>query len=111
VLGRRNDGLAIIAARDGAPARLAGLRSGDTVVKIDGVSAQGMLPADGEARLRGRPGTEVALTVIRRDWAEPKPVNLTRARPAADRVSDRALGDGIRYIRIPDLRASTVRAA
>jgi C-terminal processing protease CtpA/Prc len=51
VLGRRTGGLAVIAARDGTPARQAGLQSGDFVLSIDGVSTQRMLPDRG----RGAP--------------------------------------------------------
>jgi carboxyl-terminal processing protease len=38
---------------------------------------------------------------------EPKPLSLTRAEPPADSVSDRALGEGILYVRIPELRDAT----
>jgi carboxyl-terminal processing protease len=107
VLGRRTGGLAVIAARDGTPARQAGLQSGDFVLSIDGVSTQRMLPIEAAARLRGRPGTDVTVSVARTGWAEPKPLSLTRAAPRADSVSDRALGEGILYVRIPELRDAT----
>src|SRR5947207_3251153 len=74
VLARRGGAPVVIATRDGMPARAAGLRSGDAIVKIDGVTTQSMLAADAAARLRGRPGTEVALSVARTGWAEPKSV-------------------------------------
>jgi len=109
VLGRRNGGLAVIAVRDGRPARAAGLRSGDALLKIEGASTQGMLPLDGAERLRGRPGTTIALSVARTGWAEPKPLTLTRAKPPSDRVSERNLGDGILYVRLPVLATATAR--
>lgn len=109
VLGRRNGGLAVTAIRDGTPARAAGLRSGDALLQIEGVSTQGMLPLDAADRLRGRPGTAVALSVARAGWAEPKPLTLTRATPPSDRVSARVLGDGILYVRVPALATATAR--
>jgi carboxyl-terminal processing protease len=107
VLGRRNGTLVVIAALDGTPARGAGLRSGDDVLKIDGASTERMLALDGADRLRGRPGTVVTLSVARAGWAEPRAFTLARAEPPSDRVSDRALGDGILYVRIPGLRQAT----
>jgi carboxyl-terminal processing protease len=109
VLGRRNGGLAVIAARDGTPARTAGLRSGDYILNIDGVTTESMPPMDAAAHLRGRPGTKVALNVARTGWAEPKSLTLTRAKPPADRVSDQALGEGILYVRIPEFGDGTAR--
>lgn len=107
VLGRRTGGLIVIAARDGTPARQAGLQSGDLVLSIGGVSTQRMLPIEAATRLRGRPGTDVTLRVARTGWAEPKPFSLPRAAPSLDTVSDRALGEGIFYVRIPELRDAT----
>jgi carboxyl-terminal processing protease len=107
VLGRSNGALVIIAARDGTPARTAGLRTGDYVLKIDGVTTQGMLPMDAADRLRGKSGATVTLSVARMGWTEQKTLTLTRAKPPTDGVSDRALGDGILYVRIPELRATT----
>lgn len=109
VLGRRNGGLAVLAVRDGTPARAAGLRSGDVLLKIEGVSTQGMLALDAADRLRGRAGTAVALSVARTGWAEPKPLTLTRAKPPSDRVSERALGEGVLYVRVPALGTATAR--
>jgi carboxyl-terminal processing protease len=107
-LGRLNGALAIVAARDGAPARAAGLRTGDYLLKIDGVGTESMLPIDAANRLRGRPGTAITLSVGRTGWADPKAITLTRAELPPDRVSDRALRDGVIYLRIPELRADTV---
>jgi carboxyl-terminal processing protease len=107
-LGRSNGALAIVAALDGSPARSAGLRTGDYLLKIDGVNTDGMLPLDAMGRLRGRPDTTVALSIARTGWADPKTVTLTRTAAPPDRVSDRTLGDGVLYLRIPELRAATV---
>jgi carboxyl-terminal processing protease len=109
VLGRRDGGLAIIAARNGSPAGAAGLRSGDDVLEIRGVSTEGMLPIDAAGRLRGQPGTEVTLRVGRAGWTESKPFTLTLAKPPSGRVIDRPLGDRIIYIRIPVVRDATAQ--
>lgn len=108
-LGRQKGALAIVAVRDGAPARAAGLRTGDYILKIDGVGTEGMLPIEATGRLRGQPNTTVALSVARMGWADPKTITLTRAAVSPERVSNRALGDGILYVRIPELRADTVK--
>ena len=109
VLGRRNGTLAVIATRDGTSARAAGLLSGDAVLQVDGVSAEHLPPAGARARLRGQPGSQVVISIGRQGWAEPKSITLTRARTTAEDVSDRMLGDGILYVRIPEFRDTTAQ--
>jgi C-terminal processing protease CtpA/Prc len=58
VLGRRMGGLTVIAARDGTPARQAGLQSGDLVLSIDGVSTP-------SACCRSRPRLACAVDLAR----------------------------------------------
>ena len=48
---------------EGSPAAKAGLRCGDEVTAIDGVSTHGLTSAECSERMRGKPGTTVVLTV------------------------------------------------
>jgi carboxyl-terminal processing protease len=106
-LTRRDGGLTVIAARDGMPARVAGIRSGDRILTLDGEAVGTMGPDAAARRLRGQPGSQVKLTVIRSGWAEPKPFELTRVNPPPTAPSDRPLRDGILYVRLPRLDAAT----
>jgi carboxyl-terminal processing protease len=103
VLTRRDGGLTVVAALDGMPAQVAGIQSGDRILTLDGDAVATLAPDAAVGRLRGRPGTEVKLTVIRSGWAEPRPFMLTRAKPAPTTASSRGLGDGVLYVRMPRL--------
>ena len=48
---------------ENSPAARAGLRCGDEVLAIDGVSTHGLTSAESSDRMRGKPGTTVVLTV------------------------------------------------
>lgn len=50
---------------DGSPAANAGLRPGDRIVKVDTVATKGLKNADVSKLLKGTPGTEVYIEVIR----------------------------------------------
>jgi len=106
-VARRDERLSVVAVRDGMPARSAGLRSGDQIVTLDGTDARGLAVMRAADRLRGRPGTEVTLTIIRSGWAEPRPFTLTRVKAPAFAVSHRSLGDGILYVRMPAINDAT----
>lgn len=59
----------VVASMPGTPAAKAGLQPGDLIVRIDDQPLQGVPLADAIAKMRGEPGTLVAITV-RRSEAE-----------------------------------------
>jgi len=85
----------------GTPAARAGIREGDRIIKVDGVSTQKIGFEETVSRVRGPAGTEVTLT-IRRE-GDPKPLEFKIVR-AAIKVEDVRyagfIGDGIGYIRL-----------
>ena len=92
--------LRVIAARDNSPAAKAGLRTGDYVRAIDDKPTRDMSVWEGMRALRGAPGSNVKLTIIRGNAADPHVVELTReASPATD-VTGRIAAPGVGYVRI-----------
>lgn len=100
-LTRRDGGLVVVAAPAGLPAQGAGIQSGDRILTLDGEAVAAAPPDAVARRLRGRPGSQVALTVIRSRWAEPRAFALTRVAPPAAVPAERQLSDGVLYVRIP----------
>jgi carboxyl-terminal processing protease len=79
-LETKNGQLVVVAPMDGSPAAIAGIRSGDRILKIDGVSMEEMDPGQASARIKGTPGTKVTLTIDRDDFEAPKDFILIRQR-------------------------------
>ena len=92
--------LTVIAPIEGSPAAAAGIKSGDRIVKIDGSPAEGFSILDSAKRLRGKPGTDVTLTIERRGWKAPQDFKLTRAHIKLNSVDGRLLAPGYGYIRL-----------
>jgi carboxyl-terminal processing protease len=90
--------LVIIAPLEGSPAEAAGLRSGDVVLAIDGISTAGSTVNDEVLRVRGESGTDVRLT-IRRDGDE-FDVTITRAVIELVEVESEMLDGGVGYIQL-----------
>ena len=96
----------IVSAMDDTPAANAGLRSGDTIIAVDG---KDLTPADaaGPGPLRGKPGTSVKLKVVREGVPKPFDVTLKRDTIRVASVRSRMLEPGYGYIRISQFQADT----
>ncbi len=89
------------------PAYKAGLRAGDQVVSIvtdepGGKTAEWMTSGQEEGeiikRLKGQPGTSIALKVMRHGWIEPRAIPITRAEIEIPLVESELLPGGIGYL-------------
>ena len=77
-VGIRNNQLTVIAPLEGTPAQKAGLRAGDAIVKVDNESTADMTVDEAVNRIRGARGTEVVLTIFRKEWEEERDVKVVR---------------------------------
>jgi len=77
-VGIKNNQLTVIAPLEGTPAQKAGLRAGDAIVKVDGELTSDMTVDEAVNRIRGARGTEVVLTIFRKDWEEEREVKIVR---------------------------------
>lgn len=68
----------VIAPIAGSPAARAGLQRGDVLVRVDDQTLEGLPLAEAIARMRGEPGTQVAVTVRRPGVAQEFTVTLKR---------------------------------
>ncbi len=89
----------VISPIEGTPAYRAGIRSGDIIVEINGEDTSNMSLVDVVRRIRGKPGTKVNLTIIRKGADKPIKVELERAIIKVESVKWTRLQD-VGYIRL-----------
>lgn len=113
-IGLRNEFLTVIAPIEDTPASQAGILPGDRIVKIDGNSTERMSLTEAVKRLRGKPGTEVTITVLRPSSGAIKDYKLVRADinlPSVKDINGKRefpLSDGqIGYIRLTQFSERT----
>ena len=70
--------LTVIAPLEGTPAKLAGLRAGDRIVKVDDIYTREMTTDEAVKLIRGPKGTPVILTIFREGWLESKEFEIIR---------------------------------
>ena len=79
VVGLRDGYLTVISPMADTPAMRAGVLSGDRIVKIEGRNSERVTLQEAVQRLRGKPGTDVKMTLFRPGANTTKEVELTRA--------------------------------
>jgi carboxyl-terminal processing protease len=99
--------LKVVAPIDGTPAAKAGIKSGDLIVKIDGKVLQGIGLQKSVDMMRGKPGTQVTLTILRPPQVLPLHFTLTRAIIKVQSVRAAMLAPGYGYIRISQFQENT----
>lgn len=102
------DGLIrVISPIDDTPAFKAGVKAGDIIIKLDNVTVQGMSLSDAAEKLRGKKGTSIMLTILRK--GETKPLNIKIIRDIINVRSSRGfiLSPGFGYIRIASFQEDT----
>jgi len=103
----QEDGLVkIVTPIDETPAERAGLKTGDFISAIDGISIQGMPLNEAVSRMRGPENSKVTLTILRAGEKRPMEVTLTRAVIRVESVKFERKGD-VGYIRISSFSEKT----
>jgi C-terminal peptidase (prc) len=107
---KRNDQVTVITPLQGTPAARLGIRAGDVISEVEGVSTDDLPLDDVVKRLKGPKGTTVHIKIVRVGMKEPIPLSIVRAAIPTNSISNvLMLKPGIGYIRIKDFTATTVR--
>lgn len=100
-IGIRNGVLTVIAPLEGTPAERAGLKAGDKILKINDESTENMSLEEAVSKIRGKPGTNVKLTIFReKEWLEAKDFVITREIIKIEVVKSKLLDSKIGYIKV-----------
>ncbi|MBU0678108.1 MAG: S41 family peptidase [Verrucomicrobia bacterium] len=111
VISIRDGILTIVAPMEDTPGFKAGLLSGDKIIEIDGESTEGLSLTEAVKQLRGIPGTDVTIRILRPQPHEIKEVTITRAVINVPSVKDaKIIEDGIGYLRITQFNVPTAGA-
>lgn len=77
-LGTKDKQVIVIAPLNGSPAQKAGIKAGDAILTVDGVSTAGWNLSQTVEKIRGPKGTTVTLTIAHRDQNSSKEIKIVR---------------------------------
>jgi carboxyl-terminal processing protease len=102
--------LTVVSPIEDTPAWKAGMKAGDHIVKINGELTRDITLIEAVKKMRGKPNTEVNLTVLREGEDKLLDFKIIRQIIKIKDIKDpRILEDGIGYIRLVEFRQNTPR--
>lgn len=106
----RNDRVTVVSPIPNTPGQRAGIRAGDQFFEIDGVPADTMVTDQAVELLRGRPGTEVTVQMLRPGVEDPIEFTVERATVRLQAVPFLLmLEPGIGYVPLETVRETSSR--
>ncbi|MGZ5032698.1 MAG: S41 family peptidase [Usitatibacter sp.] len=106
-VGTEDGFIKVIAPIEDTPAFRAGVKAGDLIIKLDEVSVKGISLGDAVKRMRGKPNTEVKLTVLRKGENEPLDFVVKRDVIKVKSVKAKMLEPGYGLVRITQFQEHT----
>lgn len=106
-VGMEDGFVKVISPIDDTPAQRAGIKAGDLIIRLDDKSVKGMMLNDAVKLMRGKPGSDIILTVVRVGEDKPIKITITRDIISVRSVRGKTLEPGFGYIRISNFQNNT----
>jgi carboxyl-terminal processing protease len=97
----------VVSPIDDTPAQRAGVQAGDLIIRLDDSPVKGMSLNDAVKLMRGKPGTDITLTIVREGEEKPLTIVITRDIIKVKSVKSRTLEKGYGYLRITNFQTHT----
>src|SRR5580765_2086950 len=106
-VGMEDGFVKVISPIEDTPAFRAGVKPGDLIIKLDDTPVKGMSLNDAVKKMRGKPNTQITLTISRKGESAPVVVTLTRAVIRVQSVKSKTIEPGYAWIRISQFQEAT----
>ncbi|MFN7130746.1 MAG: MXAN_5808 family serine peptidase, partial [Myxococcales bacterium] len=109
VIQMKEGNLTVVKVLKGTPAYKAGIKNKDQILKINAESTVNMDLNEAVARLRGKPDSEVTISLNRQGFPKPKDLTLKRAIINVESVESKLLSNNVGYIKLKGFQGNTAR--
>ncbi|MEW5757600.1 MAG: S41 family peptidase [Pseudomonadota bacterium] len=106
-VGMEDGFVKVIAPIDDTPAQRAGIKSGDLIIRLDDTPVKGLTLREAVNIMRGKPKTDIVLTVVREGEEKPLKFTITRDIIQVKSVKSRLIENNVGYVRITQFQAKT----
>jgi carboxyl-terminal processing protease len=109
-VGMEDGFVKVISPIEDTPAFKAGIKPNDLIIKLDDTPVKGMSLNDAVKRMRGKPNTQITLTITRKGETAPVIVTLTRAIIHVQSVKSKVIEPGYAWVRVSQFQEGTAEA-
>jgi carboxyl-terminal processing protease len=106
-VGMEDGFVKVVSPIEDKPAFKAGIKPNDLIIKLDDTPVKGMSLNDAVKRMRGKPNTQITLTISRKGEPQPIVVTLTRAVIRVQSVKSKIIEPGFVWVRISQFQEAT----
>src|SRR5216117_849452 len=106
-VGMEDGFVKVISPIEDKPAFKAGIKPGDLIIKLDEMPVKGMTLTDAVKKMRGKPNTQITLTISRKGETVPVVVTLTRAIIRVQSVKSKTIEPGYVWVRVSQFQEAT----
>ena len=106
-VGMENGFIKVISPIDDTPAARAGIQAKDLIIRLDGKPVKGLTLSEAVKLMRGKPNTDIKLTIVREGENKPLIITITREIIRVKSVKKRMLEPGYGYVRITNFQSRT----
>ncbi|MFM2397393.1 MAG: hypothetical protein RLZZ144_643 [Pseudomonadota bacterium] len=106
-VGMEDGVVKVVSPIEDTPAFQAGIKSGDLIIKLDDTLVKGLSLNDAVKRMRGKPGSKITLTVIRKTETKPLIFVIARAVIKVQSVKSKLVEPGYAFVRITQFQEHT----
>ncbi|WP_018606200.1 S41 family peptidase [Uliginosibacterium gangwonense] len=97
----------VVSPIEDTPAFRAGVKAGDLIVKLDDQAVKGMSLNEAVKHMRGKPKTQIVLTIARKGENKPIILTLTREIIKVQSVKSKLIEPGYGYLRVTQFQEQT----
>ncbi|MBI3371562.1 MAG: S41 family peptidase [Betaproteobacteria bacterium] len=106
-VGMEDGFVKVISPIEDTPAFRAGIKPGDLIIKLDDTPVKGMTLNDAVKRMRGKPKTNITLTISRKGEPQPLVITLMRDIIKVQSVKSKMFEPGYAWVRVSQFQEAT----
>ena len=106
-VGMEDGFVKVVSPIEDTPAYKAGIKSGDLIIKLDETQVKGMSLNDAVKVMRGKPGTPIVLTVLRKGEGKALTFKIVRDIIKTKSVKAKLVEPGYAYVRVTQFQEHT----
>lgn len=107
-VGTEDGFVKVISPIEDTPAFRAGIKPGDLITRLDGVSVKDMTLDEAVKRMRGEPNTKITLTIARKEESKPLMITIMREEIHVKSVKSKLIEPGYVWLRVAQFQEPTV---